>query len=160
MTYVHEAVLIRGSEAETLSSASSAIRLLVDSSSTDGALSTQRVTLAAGANGAVPHTHTASTEFFYVLGGTVQVLAGEQVLVLGEGDVAVVPPNMPHAFAAAPECQADLLILVTPGIERFDYFRLLAKVRLGEATRQDVLDTQELYDTHFLESPAWTKERG
>jgi quercetin dioxygenase-like cupin family protein len=160
VTYVSEAVLIRGSEAETLGSASSAIRLLVDSGSTGGALSSQRVTLAPGADGAVPHTHTASTEFFYVLGGTVQVLAGEQVLVLGEGDVAVVPPHLPHAFAAAPECEADLLIVITPGIERFEYFRLLARVRSGEATLQDLLDTQELYDTHFLDSPAWARERG
>ncbi|MCU1684391.1 MAG: cupin [Amycolatopsis sp.] len=159
MTLVHEAVLIRGEEAETLASETSAIRLLVDSSSTGGALSTQRVTLAAGANGAVPHHHTASTEFFYILNGTVQVLAGDKVLVLGQGDVAVVPPNMPHAFAAAPDCEADLLIVITPGIERFEYFRLLAKVRSGEATLQDLLDSQELYDTHFLDSPVWTQER-
>jgi quercetin dioxygenase-like cupin family protein len=152
-------VLIRGEGAETLSSASSAIRLLVDSSSTAGVLSTQRVTLAPGADGAVPHHHTASTEFFYVLGGTVQVLAGDQVLVLGQGDVAVVPPHMPHAFAAAPDCEADLLIAITPGIERFEYFRLLARVRSGEATLRELLDSQELYDTYFLESPEWTKER-
>jgi uncharacterized RmlC-like cupin family protein len=36
-----------------------------------------------------------------VPGGTVQVLSGEEVLTAGEGDLLVVPPKLPHAFAAA-----------------------------------------------------------
>ncbi len=41
-----------------------------------------------------------------------------------QGDLAVVPPHMPHAFAATAGSGADLLIMITPGIERFGYFRL------------------------------------
>lgn len=156
---VTEAAVVRGVEAETIGGPSAHGRLLLDASATGGALSTVRMTLAEGADGAVPHHHTTSTELFYVLGGRVEVLAGEDVLTLEEGDVAAVPPLMPHAFSAAPGSPADLLILVAPGIERFEYFRLLDRLRNGEATLEELLDSQELYDNHFLDSPAWRKHR-
>jgi mannose-6-phosphate isomerase-like protein (cupin superfamily) len=90
------------------------VRLLADSSSTGGRLSTQQVTLLGGADGVNPHHHASSAELFYVLSGSVQLLAGERLLVAGEGDLAVVPPGLPHAFAAARGSDADLLIVITP----------------------------------------------
>ncbi|MGF1431574.1 cupin domain-containing protein [Kitasatospora sp. LaBMicrA B282] len=156
---VNGAVLVREAEAETLSSAQSAIRLLADSSHTGGALSTQRVTLGAGANGATPHLHTASTELFFVLDGRLQVLAGDEVHTANTGDLLVVPPNRAHAFAAAQGSPADLLIVITPGVERFDYFRLLERLGRGEATLEELLANQERFDNHFLQSEAWDAAR-
>jgi mannose-6-phosphate isomerase-like protein (cupin superfamily) len=153
------AVVVRGDEAETIGDVPAAVRLLADSSSTGGALSTQRVTLATGGNGATPHYHGGSTELFYMLSGTAQILAGEQVLEAGEGDLVVVPPRMAHAFAAKPGSTADLLIVITPGVERFEYFRLLGRLGRGEATLDDLLESQERYDNHFLDSPQWTEAR-
>ena len=49
----------------------------------------------------ISHHHSSSAELFYVLSGSVQLLAGDRVLVAGEGDLAVVPAGLPHAFAAA-----------------------------------------------------------
>jgi mannose-6-phosphate isomerase-like protein (cupin superfamily) len=91
------------------------IRLLADSSSTDGKLSTQRVTLQHGANGANPQHHSRSVELFYVLQGAVQLLVGERVVIANAGDLAVIPAELPHAFAAAPGHDADLLIVLAPG---------------------------------------------
>ncbi|MFB4296847.1 cupin domain-containing protein [Actinomadura sp. NTSP31] len=153
------AVVVRGNEAETIGDVPAAVRLLADSSSTGGALSTQRVTLAPGGNGATPHYHAGSTELFYMLGGTAQILSGEQVLEAGEGDLVVVPPGLAHAFAAKPGSTADLLIVITPGVERFDYFRLLGRLGKGEATLDELLESQERFDNHFLDSPEWTKAR-
>jgi hypothetical protein len=59
-----EAVVIRADEAELLTGPTVQIRLLGDSSVTSGALSTQRVTPATGADGAAPHRHKASSELF------------------------------------------------------------------------------------------------
>jgi mannose-6-phosphate isomerase-like protein (cupin superfamily) len=155
----HEAVLVRAADAEVLGQSPSTIRLLADSSATGGALSTQRVTLGQGADGATPHHHTASSELFYVLKGEAQILVGERVVTAGEGDLAIVPPNTPHAFAAAPGAGADLLIVITPGVERFDYFRLLARLGRGEATMEELLEAQERFDNHFLDSPLWRETR-
>jgi hypothetical protein len=45
------------------------------------------------------------------------LLAGDRLLSADEGDLAVVPPELPHAFAAAQVSDADLLIVITPGIK-------------------------------------------
>ncbi|WP_327092652.1 cupin domain-containing protein [Nonomuraea sp. NBC_01738] len=152
-------MIVRAADAETLVSPTTTGRLLLDSSDTGGALSTIRMTLAQGADGAVPHHHATSTELFYVLEGKARVLSGEEIVTLEAGDVAAVPPLTPHAFAAAPGHTADLLIVVAPGIQRFEYFRLLDRLRRGEATLDELLASQDLFDNHFLDSPAWTRDR-
>ena len=162
MTVVsNDAVVIRAEEAETLGGGEFpvAVRLLADSHSTGGAMSAQRVTLGRGADGATPHCHTASSELFFVLEGAAQILIGTEVLTVREGDLAVVPPHLPHAFAAPHDTAADLLIVITPGVERFEYFRLLARLQRGEATVEDLLAVQERYDNHFLDSPEWRAAR-
>jgi mannose-6-phosphate isomerase-like protein (cupin superfamily) len=135
------------------------VRLLADSSSTDGKLSTQRVTLSGGADGATPHHHAGSAELFYVLGGSAQLLVGDRVVVANDGDLVVIPPGLPHAFAAAAGSDPDLLVVITPGVERFEYFRHLARIALGEDTRASLLAAEERYDTFFDQSTAWDQAR-
>lgn len=151
--------VVREADAETLGHAPVSIRLLADSSDTGGALSTQRVTLAEGANGANPHRHANSAELFYMVDGTAQLLSGDQVVTAGRGDLVVVPPHVPHAFAAAPGERADILIVITPGVERFEYFRHLERIAYGKVPPESLLDVQELYDTYFLQSQVWTAAR-
>jgi quercetin dioxygenase-like cupin family protein len=153
------AIVVRGAEAEVIGYPPQTIRLLVDSSSTAGMLSAQRVTLNNGVDGANPHHHSHSAELFYVLSGSVQLLVGEQLLVAQEGDLAVVPPGLSHAFAAAPSCDADLFIVITPGVERFEYFRKLARILTGREPPESLLEVQALYDTFFEDSPAWQRAR-
>ena len=94
-----------------------------------------------------------------MLGGSVQLLAGDRILLIGEGDLAVVPPGLPHAFAAAAASDADLLIVITPGIERFEYFRHLARIATGQQPPESLLDVQARYDTFFDDSAAWRQAR-
>ena len=75
------------------------------------------------------------------------------------GDLVVVPPRLVHAFGAQAGSAAELLILLTPGVERFGYFRLLDRLRTGQADRQELLDSQQRYDNYFLDSPAWRDAR-
>ncbi|MEV7551119.1 cupin domain-containing protein [Amycolatopsis sp. NPDC089917] len=152
-----EPVLVRAAEAETVGAAPTLVTLLADVSTTGGVMSSARTRLGVGADGATPHYHTGSSEMFFMLGGKLEVLVGEEIVTVSEGDMLVVPPLMTHAFRATMDSAADVLIVFIPGVERFDYFRLLEKVGHGKATVQDLLDSQEKFDNHFVESPVWTE---
>jgi len=151
----HDVVVVRQADAEVVGVPAVTGRLYADSSATGGALSSQRVTLKHGAAGATPHHHTGSSELFYVISGDAEVLAGERVLTVAEGDLVVVPPGTVHAFAASPGADADLLIILAPGVERFEYFRQLQRIAAGQAPLESILQTQDLYDNHFDDSPVW-----
>ena len=154
-----ETVLVRAAEAEVVGGDPVAVRLLADSSSTGGALSTVRVTLGEGVDGARPHLHRNSAEMFYLLDGEAEVLSGDDIVTASRGDLIIVPPGRPHAFAAAPGALADLLIVIAPGVERFEYFRHLQRFRLGEVGADSLLEVQELYDNLFLRSEPWEARR-
>lgn len=88
------------------------------------------------------------------------MLLGDDVVRAGAGDVIVVPPGTAHAFAAASGHRADPLIVVTPGLERFDYFRLLDRHRSGEVKAGDVAAAAaERFDTYVTTSGAWEQAR-
>lgn len=148
-------VLTRAAEAETTSDPSSVMTLFADSGDTGGRLTSYRSTFAKGAIGAPAHLHTRASELFFVIDGSLQVLLGEEVTVLEAGDFLVVPPNTPHAFAAAPGATADVLFVFTPGAARFDYLRLLGRVMRGEADPQEIKDSSERFDNHYVDSPVW-----
>ncbi|MET9604086.1 cupin domain-containing protein [Streptomyces sp. NPDC006512] len=161
MTFTSAAkpVLVRAEEAETLQDgATSLITLLADANATGGALTANRATLHEGSPGAPAHFHTRATEMFHVLDGSVRILLDDQVLTLGRGDFLTVPPTVPHAFAPAPGSEAEMLVVFTPGMDRFDYYRLLERVYRGGASVQDIRDSSERFDNHYVESPVWQRE--
>ena len=156
MTMPADPVIVNHSDMPVLGSPHVAtIGLLADAAATGGALSVVRVTLAGGADGAQPHRHKTGTELFYLLSGRAQVLVGERLVQAGEGDLLVVPPALPHAFAALPGHPADLLIVIAPGTDRFEYFRMLERIALGTLPGDSLLREQERFDTWFLASRAW-----
>jgi quercetin dioxygenase-like cupin family protein len=148
-------VIVRGTGAEVVGSRTAKVRLLADSSATGGALSTVQVTLEKGADGARPHRHDRSAEMFYVLDGVVRVLSGTEIVRAEEGDVIVVPPKLPHAFSAERGSGAEILIVIAPGVERFEYFRQLTRIAQGKEAPESLREVQDLYDTYFLNSPEW-----
>ncbi|MFC4053505.1 cupin domain-containing protein [Actinomadura syzygii] len=151
-------VLVRAEHAESLQDgATSLITLLADADATGGALTANKATLHKGSPGAPAHFHTKATEMFLVLDGSLRVLVDEEIVTLGKGDFLTVPPTVPHAFAPAPGQAAELLVVFTPGLQRFDYYRLLERVYQGEATVQDIRDSSQQYDNHYFESPVWSK---
>lgn len=161
MTFTSAAkpVLVRAEEAETLQDgATSLITLLADANATGGALTANRATLHKGSPGAPAHFHTRATEMFHVLSGTMRILLDDQILTLGKGDFLTVPPTVPHAFAPAPDSEAEMLIVFTPGMDRFDYYRLLERVYKGEASVQDIRDSSQQFDNHYYDSPLWQQE--
>ncbi|GAB4585815.1 cupin domain-containing protein [Nocardia sp. IFM 10818] len=149
----------RPHEAETLGNENARVRLLIDSNEAGGTVSTLEVTMAQGADGAAPHYHTKSDELFYVADGELQLLAGDRIVTVGAGGSIVVPKFMPHAFGATPDSAAKIMIALIPGVERFEYFRLLDRIRKGEATFEDLAASQEEFDNHFVDAPRWWAER-
>jgi uncharacterized protein (TIGR03086 family) len=146
----------RGGQAETVRLGTATLSLLLDASATGGALSAHRGELRAGSVGARPHFHTSCSEALYVLDGTLEVLAGEQIVVATKGDLLVVPPRTPHAFAAGAGADADFLALVTPGIDRFEGFRQLAATMSGAVnTARAGSDSAADYDNHPAYSSVW-----
>jgi len=96
---------------------------------------------------------------FYVLDGVVEVLSGSEIVRAERGDVIVVPPRLPHAFSAERRSGAEILIVIAPGIERFEYFRQLTRITQGKEAPERLRDVQDLYDTYFLNSPEWEAAR-
>lgn len=152
-------LVIHPQDAEFLGAGPDIITLLADASATGGLLGASRTTLGRGRDGATPHYHRGSAELFFVLDGRLQVLAGQEVVQIEAGGTLVIPPHTVHAFAAAPGSNADTLIVITPGVERFAYFRLLERVRHGHADPQELLAVQDRFDTHFVDSAPWHRTR-
>ncbi len=108
-----------------------------------------------GALGANPHRHTIYSEAFYVVDGSLDILAGEELTRATAGDLAVVPPGVVHAFAASVGCDAEALVFITPGVERFDFFRQVGRVLAGEGDRGALLKMQTDIDTYTVDNPTW-----
>lgn len=152
-------LVTRHDEAEVLGAAPDTIHLLANGPDLGGFVSATRVRLGEGHGGATPHLHRTAAELFFVVDGALQVLLGDHVVTARAGDTLVVPPGTVHAFGAAPGSTADALIVIAPGLERSDYFRLLDRIRLGTADRDELFATQDRYDNHFLASATWDAAR-
>lgn len=148
-----------GAEYVPLPQQGGGFRLLADSGATGGALGANRLTLGEGADGAGPHYHARSSELFYVLDGTVRFSLDGEMETVGPGALVVVPPRMPHAFGATPGSTAELLVVLTPGVDRFGYFRALGRIQHGLESLDSLRAEQDRYDVHFLDPSAWKSER-
>jgi mannose-6-phosphate isomerase-like protein (cupin superfamily) len=98
--------------------------------------------LAPGALGPPPHRHAVLTDCFYVLAGTLTVLAGEREHAAPPGSFAAVPPGHVHTISNPTAQPVRFLNVTAPGgLER--YLRELAAARPAEfaaiAARHDVL---------------------
>ncbi|MBL1106500.1 hypothetical protein JK361_18150 [Streptomyces sp. 5-8] len=78
---------------------------------------------------------------------------------MGQGGLVVVPPGIPHAFGAAPGVSAELLVVLTPGVDRFDHFRPLGRIPQGLESHDSLMPHQERFDVHFLDASAWRSAR-
>jgi cupin superfamily acireductone dioxygenase involved in methionine salvage len=83
------------------------------------------------------------------------VLDEDEIITLEQGDLLVVPPRTKHAFAPAPGAEADVLCTFTPGMGRFEYYRLLDRVQRGQADPKEIAASSERFDNHYGESALW-----
>jgi hypothetical protein len=52
-----------------------------------------------------------------------------------------------------------VLFVFTPGMDRFDYYRLLDRVHRGEAEPREIGESQERFDNHYVENALWREAR-
>ncbi|MFJ9953419.1 cupin domain-containing protein [Kitasatospora sp. NPDC091207] len=144
-------VLTRAAIAEATSDPSSVITPLADRGSDGNPITSYRPTLAKDTVDAPAHLHTRASELFFVIGGTLQVLVKDKIEALGAGDF-LPPGHTPPAFAA-PDSETDVLFVLTPDMPRLDYPRLLGRVTRREASPQEIKNSSEQYDNHYIDSP-------
>ncbi|MFE0106206.1 cupin domain-containing protein [Streptomyces sp. NPDC059009] len=150
------ALVVQGRAAETVPLPGGGLfQLLEDSRGTGGLLGANRLALPAGADGTRPHQHRLSTELFYVLTGTMEFLLDGTLTPVAAGGLVVVPPGTVHAFGAAPDAPAEFFAVLTPGIERFAYFRQLGRIARGEADWSTMDGLHDTYDVHFDGAAGW-----
>jgi hypothetical protein len=49
--------------------------------------------------------------------------------------------------------------VIARGVERFEYFRHLQRIAMGELPTESLLEVQEPYDTYFEDSAVWRQAR-
>ncbi|GAB3460032.1 cupin domain-containing protein [Actinophytocola sediminis] len=145
--------MVRAAEAEVLPA--SGVTLLVDAEATGGALTSNRSWFDPGSPGAPPHVHSAAAELFLVLDGSLDVLLDQEIVTITAHDLLVVPPGMPHAFAPSTGRFADVVFVYTPSKPRFEYYRLLERLYTGAADEREIIESQDRFDNHYVESPVW-----
>lgn len=94
-----------------------------------------------------------------MLDGALEVLLEKDIRTLVAGDVLLVPPGVPHAFGAPLDSAADVLFVLTPGIGRFDYYRLLDRVHRGLTSPHEIGSSQQRFDNHYVDRPGWERAR-
>lgn len=67
------------------------------------------------------HVHRVTTEFIYVLDGTLTVIVAGQAVQLTSGGCAFVPPGVAHGFANQTERPARFLLVASPAGQEGDY---------------------------------------
>jgi mannose-6-phosphate isomerase-like protein (cupin superfamily) len=90
-------------------------RFLADGDETGDRYCVSEWWLEAGELGPGPHSHEANEELFYVLGGTMTFLAGEDVVEAPPGTFLRIPAGVVHDFGNQGAVQAGVLNVFIPG---------------------------------------------
>lgn len=70
--------------------------------------------------GPPPHVHKVTTEIFYVLEGSLSLVANGQTSEFGPGGFAYIPPGTAHTFANPHDAPAKYLLMASPaGLENY-----------------------------------------
>lgn len=123
------------------------------------------------------HVHTQGEELFYVLEGTLDLLAFEPIertrddwhdwesaagtsyLRGGPGSMLFVPAGTPHAFANLSSEPAKVLFQAAPSGHEF-YFEELAALLQGSSGPPDPADVDEIRRRHDIEQITSLRQRG
>jgi quercetin dioxygenase-like cupin family protein len=111
-----EVVVSRDGEGDAHRAAGDTYTVRLDSAATGGKLNVVDFLIPPGC-GPQPHEHARDAEIFVVLEGEVTLYdGGRNATVTGRpGDIAVLPPGIPHGFRNNGETPAKLLCLTAPG---------------------------------------------
>jgi mannose-6-phosphate isomerase-like protein (cupin superfamily) len=135
MSFVQQALVVRGGEGEVVTALGSRYLYKVLGGSTAGAFSLVEETLVG--DGPPLHVHDGEEETFYVLEGTAVFLVGQERRELSAGDLVVVPRGVPHTLASTGATPLRMLVLVSPA--GFEQFFVEVQRREGEDLDDDAV---------------------
>jgi uncharacterized cupin superfamily protein len=150
---VTDPTIHRPGEGERLSAGKMVATIKATKGATDGGLYLAEADLPGGTQGPPPHYHEALTDMFYVLEGTLSVLAGTDWHELPAGSFVAVPPGNIHTFANNSDGPVRFLNLSTPGGFE-EYMRELFEASQGAdgiASPEKMADIFARHDVHFPE---------
>ncbi|GAA3011874.1 hypothetical protein JCM13580A_63020 [Streptomyces drozdowiczii] len=125
----------------------STIEVLAGPAETSGMVSIYRWRMSASSRGPAPHFHTTFSETFIVEEGEVDYFDGQAWRTLRPGDTAHAPMGAVHALRKERAEPATLLMALSPGVPREDYFAQLATINERELSR-----LHEDHDNHFVDA--------
>jgi quercetin dioxygenase-like cupin family protein len=109
-----------------------AVRFLVESAESNGAVTVFEFDVPAGAKVPVAHSHDGYEETIYGLRGVLTWTVEGTPTDVGVGEALCIPRGAVHHFDNTGDVGASALAIVTPGILGPEYFREVAEV-LAEA---------------------------
>jgi quercetin dioxygenase-like cupin family protein len=139
------AIIHRAGEGEHIGGPS-AVTIKATSDDTAGSFYLGEVEAAPGFPGPPPHTHEHLHDMFYVLDGTLTIRVDDQVVDLGPGSFACVPPGVVHTFSNSSDRPTRFLNFNTPGGWE-NYMRDLAALLAGGSpTPKQIGEIASRYD--------------
>jgi quercetin dioxygenase-like cupin family protein len=103
--------------------------------------------------GPPPHIHTREEETFYILGGRLEILLGDELVLAGPGDFVNVPRGVVHRFLNIGTEAARVLITFTPaGIDR--WFLQTLDAAPNDVAADDVPDNVEEVGARYAATAA------
>ncbi|GAA2994318.1 hypothetical protein GCM10020229_03540 [Kitasatospora albolonga] len=87
------------------------------------------------------------------------MLLDDRIETLRQGDFLAVRPAPGTPSPPPPAPPPDVLVPLTPGMDRFDYYRLLTG-STGRGQLQEIRESGEHYDNHYVESEVWQARTG
>jgi mannose-6-phosphate isomerase-like protein (cupin superfamily) len=112
-------------EGERIEAGANTAVMKATAATTAGAFSMSEATFPAGMNGPPPHSHSHTTDTFYILEGTLHVTIAGREIDAPPGSYILVPPGVVHTFANTSDEPVRFLNINSPGWLE-DYLRDLA----------------------------------
>lgn len=129
-----------------LGASGSTIEVLARPAETGGTVSIYRWRMSPTSRGPAPHFHTTFSETFVVEEGEADYFDGRAWRTLLPGHAAHAAAGEVHALRKESAKPATVLMVLSPGIAREEYFAQLASVK-----EQDLGRLHEVHDNHFVD---------
>ncbi|NUW46840.1 cupin domain-containing protein [Nonomuraea rhodomycinica] len=129
-----------------LGTGGSTIEVLAGPAETNGTVSIYRWRMSPSSRGPAPHFHTTFSETFVVEDGEVDYFDGRVWCTLRPGDTAHAARGEVHALRKQRAEPATLLMALSPGVPREEYFARLATVNERDQSR-----FHQAHDNHFVD---------
>lgn len=127
----HTNKIVRTGAGETVENPFHPVKLLLSHGESAGDVTVYEFDVPPHSAGSPPHTHTLEDEYFYIVSGELNVMLGEELLVLKEGDFASLSRGHTHMFWNGGDAPVKLIMTTTGSA--FESFMSSVAPRLADA---------------------------